>query len=175
MPLNIPAVPLQYFLIAHFVLVTWASLYPWLQEVYIFTNYFVLILGLWVLKDKTSKEPVQFMLGGHLFTVLNDIILLSMYFGDNQNSISNVASRFKFTAAMAIINLLLKPVSALFMYKEWQDRQGDVQYEDLGPQTGASSAPTKQAPVAPPGYMPPSSAGYMPPSSANNPYQSGQY
>lgn len=122
-----------------------------------------------MLKDKTSKEPVQFLLGAHLFTVLNDIILLSMYFQTAKSQSNVVLTRFKFTAAMAILNLLLKPVSAIFMYKEWQDRQGDVQYEDLGSNTGAGapSAPIKQAPVAAPGYMPPSSA--------NNPYQSSQY
>ena len=38
-----------------------AALYPWLGECYIYSNYLVLIIGLWAIKDKDSVEPLQFV------------------------------------------------------------------------------------------------------------------
>ncbi|XP_065061133.1 type-1 angiotensin II receptor-associated protein-like [Rhopilema esculentum] len=165
---SLPTVPIKYFLISHFILVTWAALYLWMGECYIYSNYLVLIVGLWALKDKSSNEPMQFLLGIHLFTILNDIILLGMYF-PIFNKAGNSA-RFQFTAAMAIINLLLKPVSGIFIFKEYQIRgAGETSYEDLG---GPAGPPSGKQEVAPP-YAP--SGGYMPPTSANTPYNQGSY
>jgi len=167
-------VPLKFFLIAHFVLVTWAALYPWLGECYIYSNYLVLIIGLWAIKDKDSVEPLQFLLGIHVFTILNDIILLGMYFHQNTLLKGAYLTRFQFTAAMAIINLLLKPVSALFIFKEYQSRGGEGStYEDLG-SGNQGQLPSKQQ-SAPPSYAPSASGGYMPPTSANAPYPPGSY
>lgn len=126
------------------------------------------------MRDKNSKEPLQFLIAAHLFSALNDIILLGMYFATFDVKVGVLAARFKFTASMAILNLLLKPVSAIFMYKDWQDRSGSP-YEDLETGTGAGRPAAKPDQSAPPTYMPPSDAGYMPPTSANNPYQSANY
>lgn len=38
-----------------------AALDPWLQECYIYSNYLVLIIGLWSMKEKNSQEPLQFV------------------------------------------------------------------------------------------------------------------
>eukprot|EP00112_Aurelia_sp_Birch-Aquarium-sp1_P007558 Seg1823.12 transcript_id=Seg1823.12/GoldUCD/mRNA.D3Y31 product="Type-1 angiotensin II receptor-associated protein" protein_id=Seg1823.12/GoldUCD/D3Y31 len=179
MPLNLPAVPIKFLLIAHFVLVTWAALDLWLKECYIYSNYLVLIIGLWAMRDKNSIEPMQFLLGAHVFTILNDIILLGMWFpvADRVTTLAtSIRPQFQFTAAMAILNLILKPFSALFMFKEYQDRGATgAPYEDLG--AGGQPIPGKQdAPgSAPPSYVPPSSGGYMPPSSANAPYNQSSY
>eukprot|EP00794_Sanderia_malayensis_P015251 gene15250-16825_t len=72
---------------------------------------------------------------------------------------------------MAILNLLLKPVSCLFMYKDWQDRTGAAPYEDLA----AEGARPVAKPESAPPYSVPGEPGYMPPTgNPNNPYQTSQ-
>jgi hypothetical protein len=135
-------VPLRVLILAHFVLVTWSTIgaTPWLGLTFLFSNYFAILIGLWAERDTHNAEACKLFLFALAFTILNDIISMGLEWSgeDTRTSITGInRALFQWTAAMAIIHLLLKPVSCIFIFKELQNRAGTGQplttsgYEDL--------------------------------------------
>lgn len=62
---------------------------------------------------------------GMAVTILTDIIHFGIYYPLNDFAAERGRDVFRFSAAMAILNLLLKPVSCFFVYQMYRERGGD--------------------------------------------------
>jgi len=153
-----------------FCMVTWATTTStWLGKPYILSNYFVILLGIWAEYDKFSPIPVQMFFFGILFTLLNDIISLGITFESSRIAYKNRTyfNTFNFNATCAILLVLVKPVAALFIYKEWTFRVNSDEggasapnasnYERLDQNTGGGYVGIygSKGDQAPPQYQPP--------------------
>lgn len=67
---------------------------------------------------------LQFLLG-MVLTVLTDIIHFGIFYPGNDSAIGRGSDVFRFSLGMAILNLLLKPVSCFFVYQMYRERGGD--------------------------------------------------
>lgn len=66
----------------------------------------------------------QFLLG-MVATVLTDIVHFGIFYPGNDLAIGKATDVFRFSLGMAILNLLLKPVSCFFVYQMYRERGGD--------------------------------------------------
>ncbi|XP_072040767.1 type-1 angiotensin II receptor-associated protein-like [Amphiura filiformis] len=113
----------------HFVLTVFAYMHPFLQPVYCYMNTIILLTGLWAIATPDSKDSVLMFVVFHAVSILMDIILLGVYYDDGKKGVgcpdSDYCGRFRFSAAMAIINLLLKPVTLVVLGLEFRKRGGE--------------------------------------------------
>eukprot|EP00800_Vazella_pourtalesii_P023038 TRINITY_DN9182_c3_g2_i1.p1 TRINITY_DN9182_c3_g2~~TRINITY_DN9182_c3_g2_i1.p1 ORF type:complete len:176 (+),score=24.10 TRINITY_DN9182_c3_g2_i1:120-647(+) len=109
---NIPALPMIVVMF-HMVFFILSQIQSDWSEAVIVINIFFFVLGLWATHDQNSAQAVFWMFCIHVFGILIDIIVLGIYFGPLQEKFGNgatvTARTFQFSAAMMIINLLLKP------------------------------------------------------------------
>ena len=109
---NIPALPMMVVMF-HMVFFILSQIQPDWTFAVIIINIFFFILGLWATHDQNSAQAVFWMLCVHVFGILIDIIVLGIYFPPFQDQFGSgatvTARTFQFSAAMVIINLLLKP------------------------------------------------------------------
>jgi len=63
---------------------------------------------------------IQFLIGLAV-TILTDIVHFGLYYLTN----ANPPDLFRFSAGMAILSLLLKPVSCFFVYQMYRERGGE--------------------------------------------------
>lgn len=161
---GLPTVPLRIIFLVMFCLVTWATTTViWLGQTYLLANYFIVLIGIWCEYDKYSHVPVQLFFFGMIFTLLNDIICLGVTFEGAKFEFGrgSYLNTFNFNATCAIILILIKPVFALFIYKEWtyrinsDDSQGTApnssNYERLDQNSGYGAGNQQ----APPQYQTP--------------------
>ncbi|KAF4532925.1 hypothetical protein B566_EDAN015637, partial [Ephemera danica] len=104
----------------HFIFATWGIQGSWSPASYFFYNAFFFLLILWGLHNKDSEDPMQMALCLNLLSIVFDIIVLSVYYS---NYLVTPSSE-RFSAGMAIINLLIRPVSCVGLYRTLQDRAG---------------------------------------------------
>ncbi|XP_065656040.1 uncharacterized protein LOC136081801 [Hydra vulgaris] len=157
---KLPNIPLWIMTLVIFVMSTWAVLgaVPWLGLGYIFSNYFIVLLGFWSDRDYPSVKPVQCFLFALCFTILNDILSMAITY----ESLPRL-SVFRFNIAMAIMLLIFKVVACLFIFKELKERVNGTNglnqsnYETLGSggNTSHSYGFNGQSQVPPPQYQPP--------------------
>ncbi|WAR15475.1 ATRAP-like protein [Mya arenaria] len=76
--MNPPQITLKLLVFFHFVLTVWASQNGFLGLSYVYMNLFVLSLGVWSIVHHESAEPVFMFLICHVFSILQDIILLGI-------------------------------------------------------------------------------------------------
>lgn len=62
---------------------------------------------------------------GMVVTILTDIIHFGIYYPINDFATESRRDVFRFSAGMAILSLLLKPVSCFFVYQMYRERGGD--------------------------------------------------
>ena len=62
-----------------------ADFYQWIPS-YLFTHVVLILFGLWASHDKKGLEPVLAYIVAIAMTMLNDIILLGLYFSDSQDN-----------------------------------------------------------------------------------------
>lgn len=62
---------------------------------------------------------------GMIVTILTDIIHFGIYYPLNDFAAERGRDVFRFSAGMAILSLLLKPVSCFFVYQMYRERGGD--------------------------------------------------
>ena len=60
-----------------------------------------------------------------IVTILTDIIHFGIYYPLNDFQAQRGRDVFRFSAGMAILSLLLKPVSCFFVYQMYRERGGD--------------------------------------------------
>ncbi|XP_067826248.1 type-1 angiotensin II receptor-associated protein isoform X2 [Heptranchias perlo] len=114
-------------IIVHWLLTIWGCMIPWLPQPYIWSNYAVLAIGVWAIAQRDSVDAVVMFLIGMVITILTDIIHIAISYdrmADVQRSRA-LRDQFRFSVGMAILSLLLKPVSCLFVYQMYKQRGGD--------------------------------------------------
>ncbi|XP_005811887.1 type-1 angiotensin II receptor-associated protein [Xiphophorus maculatus] len=117
--MEIPAINLKAIVLAHWLLTVWGSM-SYLPSSYAWGNFSVLAVGVWAIAQRDSIDAVLMFLMGMAVTILIDIV----HFGIIYPRYPLVAAA-SFSAGMAILNLLLKPVSCFFVYQMYRERGGD--------------------------------------------------
>ncbi|XP_071805724.1 type-1 angiotensin II receptor-associated protein-like [Asterias amurensis] len=134
-PMNLPISSimdkwaLKVIVATHFLLTVWALLASnFLPSGYLYMNTIITLTGLWSIAMQDNKDSVQMFFIFHLISILTDIIFLGVMFGPAQTKYcqdgNQRCSDFRFSAGMAIINLLIKPLSACFLFMELRRRGG---------------------------------------------------
>lgn len=62
--------------------------YDWLPS-YLFTNVVLILIGIWASRDKTGFEPVITYIVAVVMSILNDMILLGLYFSDTEDAVDS--------------------------------------------------------------------------------------
>ncbi|XP_054905990.1 type-1 angiotensin II receptor-associated protein [Poeciliopsis prolifica] len=117
--MDIPAINLKAIVLAHWLLTVWGTM-TFFTSSYAWGNFSVLAVGVWAIAQRDSIDAVLMFLVGMAITILTDII----HFGIFYPRMELVAER-SFSAGMAILNLLLKPVTCFFVYQMYRERGGD--------------------------------------------------
>ncbi|KAG7226716.1 hypothetical protein INR49_014064 [Caranx melampygus] len=129
--MEIPAINLKAIVLVHWLLTVWGCM-AWLPPSYSWGNFGVLAVGVWAIAQRDSIDAVLMFLMGMIVTILTDIIHFGIYYpayaGERGRDV------FRFSAGMAILNLLLKPVSCFFVYQMYRERGGDynINFEVTG-------------------------------------------
>ncbi|XP_014780949.1 type-1 angiotensin II receptor-associated protein-like isoform X1 [Octopus bimaculoides] len=125
-----PQVSLKVIVIVHFILTVWASMpTSFLPLSYTYMNAFVLAFGVWGIVNQESTDAISMFLILKIFTIIQDIVFLGIYqpraYADNgKSSEMSCVHEYRFSLAMSIVNLILKPVSCFLLYRIYQDRGG---------------------------------------------------
>ncbi|XP_040890734.1 type-1 angiotensin II receptor-associated protein [Toxotes jaculatrix] len=119
--MEIPAINLKAIVLVHWLLTVWGCM-AWLPLSFSWGNFSVLAVGVWAIAQRDSIDAVLMFLIGMIVTILTDIIHFGIYYRLSDAVGGDV---FRFSAGMAILNLLLKPVSCFFVYQMYRERGGD--------------------------------------------------
>ncbi|XP_052759983.1 type-1 angiotensin II receptor-associated protein-like [Mya arenaria] len=129
--MNPPQITLKLLVFFHFVLTVWASQNGFLGLSYVYMNLFVLSLGVWSIVHHESAEPVFMFLICHVFSILQDIILLGINEPRGYNAYEQggridqtTRNEYRFSLGMSIVNLIIKPVTAFLVYRIYRERGG---------------------------------------------------
>lgn len=118
--MEIPAINLKAIVLVHWLLTVWGLIATWLPSSFAWGNFSVFAIGVWAIAQRDSIDAVLMFLIGMTTTVVTDIIHFGLFYRQ-----SDFSSVFHFSAGMAIISLLLKPVSCFFVYQMYRERGGD--------------------------------------------------
>ncbi|XP_032405303.1 type-1 angiotensin II receptor-associated protein isoform X2 [Xiphophorus hellerii] len=92
----------------------------YLPSSYAWGNFTVLAVGVWAIAQRDSIDAVLMFLMGMAVTILTDIVHFGIFY-----PLHPLVAAGSFSAGMAILNLLLKPVSCFFVYQMYRERGGD--------------------------------------------------
>ncbi|XP_056324729.1 type-1 angiotensin II receptor-associated protein [Danio aesculapii] len=160
--MEIPAINLKAIVLVHWILTVWACLLSWLPASYVLGNFSVLAVGVWAIAQRDSIDAVLLFLIGLAVTILTDIVHFGIYYAAAELLYErSTRDLFRFSGGMAILSLLLKPVSCFFVYQMYRERGGEYnvnfgfpsitrnrdayQSIDHSDQSGSSSNPFGQA------------------------------
>lgn len=115
-----PRIPIAVPVFIHFVLVCFVLIdSAWLPPVYEFTHLCWFAVALWAFHTNERTQPLVMLIILLLFTILIDIAIIALYFpgeqainGDGENT---AARTWQFSAAMCIVNLLVKPLTVIII------------------------------------------------------------
>ncbi|XP_037535591.1 type-1 angiotensin II receptor-associated protein [Nematolebias whitei] len=117
--MEIPAINLKAIVLLHWLLTVWGCMVG-LPLSYAWGNFGVLAVGVWAIAQRDSIDAVLLFLLGMILTILTDIIHFGIYY-----PLNDFQAERRFSAGMAILNLLLKPASCFFVYQMYRERGGD--------------------------------------------------
>ncbi|XP_075881211.1 type-1 angiotensin II receptor-associated protein [Nelusetta ayraudi] len=151
--MEIPAINLKAIVLVHWLLTIWGSMVG-LPISFAWANFSVLAIGVWAIAQRDSIDAVIMFLLGMVVTVLTDIVHFGIFYPGNDLAIGKGTDVFRFSLGMAILNLLLKPVSCFFVYQMYRERGGDYNvnfgfpsvsrnreaYQSIDQQDGSSSS-----------------------------------
>lgn len=120
--MEIPAINLKAIVLVHWLLTVWGSMAQWLPHSFAWGNFTVLAIGVWAIAQRDSIDAVVMFLMGMVVTIVTDIVHLGIFYPSHDLVIPDV---LRFSAGMAILNLLLKPASCFFVYQMYKERGGD--------------------------------------------------
>ncbi|KAF6736242.1 Type-1 angiotensin II receptor-associated protein [Oryzias melastigma] len=118
--MEVPAINLKAIVLVHWLLTVWACM-AWPSLSFMWGNFSVLAVGVWAIAQRDSVDAVLMFLVGIAVTILTDIIHFGVYFSSSLFD----SSVFRFSAGMAILNLLFKPASCFFVYQMYRERGGE--------------------------------------------------
>ncbi|XP_062317549.1 type-1 angiotensin II receptor-associated protein isoform X1 [Osmerus eperlanus] len=122
--MEIPAINLKAIVLVHWILTIWGCM-AWLPPSYAWGNFSVLAVGVWAIAQRDSIDAVLMFLIGMTATLLTDIVHFGIYYQLTEGLSDRNRDTFRFSAGMAILSLLLKPVSCFFVYQMYRERGGD--------------------------------------------------
>ncbi|KGL84299.1 Type-1 angiotensin II receptor-associated protein, partial [Tinamus guttatus] len=111
----------QAIILVHWLLTMWGCMGYIFPASYAWGNFSVFAVGIWAIVQRDSLDAIMMFLSGLLLTVLTDIIHISVFY-PAKNSLTDLR---RFAAGMAILSLLLKPVSCYFVYQMYRERGGE--------------------------------------------------
>ncbi|CAI9553362.1 unnamed protein product [Staurois parvus] len=122
-----------------------ACTFKWLPNAYYLSNLTVLAVGIWAIVQRDSVDAIFMFLVGLITTVVLDILLLALYFAAFEQATEKEVTRdlFRFSGGMAILSLILKPLSCFFTYHMYVERGGECSIS-LGFITGSRDRSTYQ-------------------------------
>ncbi|KAH3824043.1 type-1 angiotensin II receptor-associated protein-like [Dreissena polymorpha] len=128
--MNPPQITLKLIVFFHFIFTVWASQIGFLGPSYVYMNLFTMSLGVWSIVHHESAEPIFMFLLCHLFSILQDIILLGIYepraynIYERDGVDATARNEYRFSLGMSIVNLIIKPVTAFLIYRIYGERGG---------------------------------------------------
>ncbi|KAJ7379672.1 hypothetical protein OS493_014076 [Desmophyllum pertusum] len=152
---NLPPVSLKIVVGVHFILTIWGDQIGWLPVSYLLCNLLVLAVGVWAIASTENEDASQLFLLGMLFTIIHDIIVIAIYYDSNVDS-----SHYRFCVGMAILSLILKPLSCLLIFQNHRSRGGGQGYSWSGTPYVTIEGHTSSQPQ--PGYTPVPAPGHPP-------------
>ncbi|KAL6465088.1 hypothetical protein MHYP_G00274050 [Metynnis hypsauchen] len=120
--MEVPAINLKAIVLVHWLLTVWGCM-AWLSHSYVWGNFSVLAVGVWAIAQRDSVDAVLMFLIGMTLTILTDIIHFGIYYPIHESL--GASDTFRFSAGMAILSLILKPLSCFFVYQMYRERGGD--------------------------------------------------
>lgn len=127
--MQVPTVPVKIFLFLHLIFTSWAmAAFSWLPFSYGFCHIIMFMFGIWAIIQPASHDANQLFLLSVLFAVLNDCVLIGIYFDADANKRSSTR---RFAVAFAFFNLFLKPITIIFILLGYQDNAGGFDYTQV--------------------------------------------
>ncbi|KAL4622525.1 type-1 angiotensin II receptor-associated protein [Arapaima gigas] len=123
--MEIPAINLKAIVFVHWLLTIWGCMFTWLPASYAWGNFSVLALAVWAIAQRDSVDAMLMFLIGMLVTMLTDIIHFGIFYPLVGDLTGTNRDTFRFSVGMAILSLLLKPISCFFVYQMYRERGGD--------------------------------------------------
>ncbi|XP_072281807.1 type-1 angiotensin II receptor-associated protein isoform X1 [Pyxicephalus adspersus] len=125
--MELPAVSLKAIVYIHWLLTIFACTLSWLPNAYYLANLTVLAVGIWAIIQRDSTDAILMFLAGLITTVVLDILILALYYAAAESATATLPTRdlFRFSGGMAILSLLLKPLSCFFTYHMYVERGGE--------------------------------------------------
>merc|ERR1712210_84474 len=105
----------------------------WLPLGYLLTQFSLIILGVWCVVQREDSQQVFLYAACTGISTITESILVGANYPENLSSLQ------KFSAAMAIIFIISKPVQALFLHQIYKERGGQSTFGNIG-LPGLSSA-----------------------------------
>ncbi|KAK7093381.1 type-1 angiotensin II receptor-associated protein-like [Littorina saxatilis] len=137
--MNTPNVMLKVIVLVHFILSVWATMGGWLPTPYFYVHIALFVCGLWAIASSDSIDAIMMMLMVLAFSILQDIILLSLYEPRGYNSHErdpkqpqSVLNEYRFALGMCILNLILKPFTGFLLLRICQARSNDTAFNIPG-------------------------------------------
>ncbi|KAL2090462.1 hypothetical protein ACEWY4_012725 [Coilia grayii] len=121
--MEIPAINLKAIVLVHWLLTVWGCM-AWLPPSYAWGNFTMLGVGVWAIAHRDSIDAVVMFLLGMVVSVLTDIIHFGIFY-PTAEALVDRRDTFRFSVGMAILSLLLKPVSCFFVYQMYRERGGE--------------------------------------------------
>lgn len=114
--------PLHIVFLVHLWFSSWSMLGFWSGNKLLIHDVFFLLCLMWAIHEKREASPVLLALLIDVLSIVLDIIVLSTSFPTKGSSAE------KFSAVMAIFNLILRCLSIIVLYRNWIARgtTGDV-------------------------------------------------
>ncbi|XP_043279189.1 uncharacterized protein [Venturia canescens] len=112
--------PLKVIFTIHLILTTWGMQGFWCPKSVMFYNLLFFICLLWAIHNIESDEPLQFALFINVLSILFDVVTLAVSFP------SASGASEKFSAAIMIINMLVRLVTSGFLLRIGQARGGTL-------------------------------------------------
>uniref|UniRef100_A0A1A9WA74 Type-1 angiotensin II receptor-associated protein n=1 Tax=Glossina brevipalpis TaxID=37001 RepID=A0A1A9WA74_9MUSC len=120
----------------HFLFIANAML-GWSNGAYEFYNFLFIISMFWTMHSKDSIEPVQTALIIDASSIFFDIVCIVVMFHTSNG----------WAITFQIINLLIRPVSVILLYREFNARGGNMQTGSVFPTTQQRSYQDIDRPV----------------------------
>ncbi|XP_042892138.1 type-1 angiotensin II receptor-associated protein-like isoform X3 [Penaeus japonicus] len=126
------SITLKGIFFTHLILTVWSGMCGCLTDSFVLYNTILLITIMWSLHHRESDEAPFMAFCVNVLSIMFDIVNMSL----NWPAVQTGGS-MTFGAAMAIINLLVRPLSSYLLYRIFQDRAGS--YGTFGLPSGFDS------------------------------------
>ncbi|XP_037781559.1 type-1 angiotensin II receptor-associated protein-like isoform X1 [Penaeus monodon] len=126
------SITLKGIFFTHLILTVWSGMCGCLTDSFVLYNTILLITIIWSLHHRESEEAPFMAFCVNILSIMFDIVNMSINWPAVQTG-----GAMTFGAAMAVINLLVRPLSSYLLYRIVQDRAGS--YGTFGLPSGFES------------------------------------